>query len=136
MVKNSIAKKCGISLLASVVFFTTYYGGLLFDEYIVYMAIAGGLINIILISDKNFFSWAEKVGIYAIILLSLSALFQAIDMHLYMAELFSVNTEGIAWGERQLIANCIWFGQAVLTTLIALAITLIMNYIENKNIVE
>lgn len=136
MGKNSLAKKCGMSLIATAVFFITYYGGLIFDDYIIFMAIAGGLINIILISDKNFFSWAEKVGIYAFIILILAALFQATDMYLYMADLFSVNTEGIAWGERQLIANCIWFGQAVLTILIALVITLIINYRENKNIVE
>ena len=134
--KSTTFKYCGMSVLASVVFYVSYYVGLLYEEYSVFMVVAGGILNVFILSSKSFSPWAEKTGLFACIVLILAALFQSIDMHIYIADLFSVKTEDIQWGTRQLIANCMWFGQAVIDVLISLALTFIASYIESKKIVE
>lgn len=134
--KKQVLTCFGLALTANLVFYTSYYCGLLYEEYTAAFVVAGGLINIFLLTSRDFSKWAEKTAFFGLTAILLAGILQAVQLHIYVAEIMSVNTEDFKWGSRQLVANCIWFGQAIISILVSLAATLIIYYRDCKNIVE
>lgn len=130
-----IIKNCGLSVLLTAVFYSSYYVGLLFNNYTVIFAVSCGVFTSILLISSKFSEWAERLGLYVCAVLILAALFQNNDMHLIAAELLSVSDDNVRWGERQLICNCIWFCVVFLSGLISLAVTAVLVYIDSKKYV-
>lgn len=125
-----------MAFLCTTVFYSTYYSGLLFSVYMTPLAIGFGLLTGLLLISKSFAAWAEKVGIYAGIVIILAVVFQNIDMHLIMAKLFSItDTDSIKWGERQMLCNCIWLLSSFLSSVSALIVTAVLVYKEEQKMV-
>lgn len=130
MGRKFVLRCAGVSVVCTIIFFVSYYGGLFYK--IVPFAAAAVLLNTALLSGVGFNSWGIKFGVHAITVLAFSGAAEYLNAYRFVGKLLGIDIGGRMWGESLMINNCYWFGILFCSSLLSLAVTAVIVYVRKK----